>query len=90
MEKTEATDNFTSYYYMDSSNNSSNNIEARAREVLHNVNWLLDAHDSHAELVEIEGNKVVVHCTGFCADCETDCVGVAFRERMPDIELVFQ
>jgi hypothetical protein len=69
---------------------SNNNIEQRVREVLHNVNWLLEAHDSHATLVRIEGNKVVIFCKGHCAKCETDCVGVAFRERMPDIELVFE
>ena len=69
---------------------SNNNIEQRVLEVLHNVNWLLEAHNSFAELIEIDGNKVVIHCIGHCANCETDCVGVAFRERMPDIVLVFQ
>jgi Fe-S cluster biogenesis protein NfuA len=67
-----------------------NDIERRVREVLHNVNWLLEAHNSYAELVEIDGNRVVIRCKGYCAECETDCVGVAFKERMPDIELVLQ
>ncbi len=70
--------------------NNNNNIEQRVIEVLHNVNWLLEAHNSYAELIEIDGNKVILHCTGHCAKCETDCVGVAFRERMPEIVLVFQ
>jgi hypothetical protein len=65
-------------------------IERQVMDVLHNVNWLLEAHDSFAELVEIKGNKVVIHCVGFCAECETNCVGVAFKERMPDIDLILQ
>lgn len=64
-------------------------IEQQVRAVLHNVNWLLEAHDSFAELVEIKGNKVVLHCVGQCHKCETDCIGVAFKERMPDIELIY-
>ena len=66
------------------------NIKQRVMEVLHNVNWLLEAHNSYAELIEIKGNKVIIKSSGFCAQCETDCVGVAFRERMPDIELVLR
>jgi Fe-S cluster biogenesis protein NfuA len=68
----------------------SDDIERRVREVLHNVNWLLEAHDSYAELVKIEGNKVYIKCVGYCAECETNCVKVAFDERMPDIELILQ
>ena len=67
-----------------------NDIENRVQEVLHNLNWLLEAHNSYAELVEIDGNRVVISCTGYCSQCETDCVGVAFKERMPDIELVLE
>jgi Fe-S cluster biogenesis protein NfuA len=67
-----------------------NDIERRVNEVLYNLNWLLEAHNSFAELVEIDGNKVVIRCTGFCSECETDCVGVAFKERMPEIELIFE
>ena len=64
-------------------------IEKQVMEVLHNLNWLLEAHDSFAELVEIRDNKVVIRCVGQCSTCETDCVGVAFKERMPDIELEY-
>ena len=67
-----------------------NDIERRVQEVLHNLNWLLEADNSFAELIEIKGNKVFIHCTGFCAECETDCVGVAFKERIPEIELIFR
>jgi len=65
-------------------------IEARVRDVLHNLNWLLDAHDSHAELIKIEGNKVFLLCKGQCASCETECIQVAFSERMPEIVLVLK
>ncbi len=67
-----------------------NNIETRVREVLHNLNWLLESHDSSAELIKIEGNKVYLDCEGECATCDTECIQVAFRERMPDIVLVLQ
>jgi Fe-S cluster biogenesis protein NfuA len=67
-----------------------NDIETRVREVLHNLNWLLDAHDSSAELVKIEGTKVILNCIGQCASCETECIQVAFRERMPDVELIIR
>ncbi len=67
-----------------------NNIETRVNEVLHNLNWLLDAHDSSAELVKIKGYKVFIHCEGECATCETECIQVAFSERMPDIKLILQ
>ena len=65
-------------------------IEQQVLEVLHNVNWMLEAHDSSAELVEVKGKTVIIRCIGACATCETDCVGVAFQERMPDIKLILQ
>jgi Fe-S cluster biogenesis protein NfuA len=65
-------------------------IEQQVLEVLQNVNWMLEAHDSSAELVKVNGNTVVIRCIGHCADCETNCVGVAFQERMPHVELVLK
>lgn len=65
-------------------------IKDQALEVIHNLNWLLEAHDSEIELLEIDGNRVIVRCIGHCAGCESDCVGVAFKERMPGIELILQ
>ena len=65
-------------------------IEQQVLEVLHNVNWMLEAHDSFAELVEVNGNTVIIKCIGHCAKCETNCIGVAFQERMPDIQLVLR
>jgi len=65
-------------------------IEIRVNEVLHNLNWLLEAHDSSVELIEIKGSNVIIRCIGHCADCESNCVRVAFQERMPEIKLVLQ
>ncbi len=58
--------------------------------ILHDLNWMLEPHDSYAELVEIKGSNVVIHCVGTCVDCETDCIGTAFQERMPTMKLVRQ
>jgi Fe-S cluster biogenesis protein NfuA len=65
-------------------------LKKKISEVLHNVNWMLEAHESFAELVGINGNKVIIRSTGFCSECETNCVETAFKEQLPDIELVFQ
>ena len=65
-----------------------NDIKQNVLEVLHNLNWLLEPHDSYAELVDIKDNKVTIRCVGACVTCETDCIGVTFKERMPHIELV--
>ena len=65
-------------------------LQKQVLEVLHNLNWLMESHDSSIELVEVKGNKVVVRCVGYCHNCETDCIGDAFRERMPGVELVHQ
>lgn len=65
-------------------------LEKQVNEVLHNLNWLLEAHNSFVELVEIKGDTVVVNCTGSCSECDTNCVGIAFKERMPDIKLIIE
>ncbi len=67
-----------------------NQIEKQVLEVLHNLNWLMEPHNSYAELVEIKGLEVVIRCVGACIECETDCIGVAFKERMPTIQLIRQ
>ena len=65
-----------------------NNIEEQALEVLHNINWLMEPHNSYAEFVELKGKRLVIRCVGFCTECQKDCIGVAFKEKMPDIQLV--
>ncbi len=67
-----------------------NDIEKKVFEVLHNLNWLMESHDSFAELIKVKGNKVVIRCIGYCAECEKNCVEAAFKERMPDIELIIR
>jgi Fe-S cluster biogenesis protein NfuA len=66
------------------------NLKKKVSDILHNVNWLLEAHNSFVELVAIQDNKVIIHCGGYCSECETNCVKVAFRERLPQVTLVFQ
>ncbi len=66
-----------------------NNIKARVLEVLESLEWLLDSHDSSVELVEIKENKVILHPEGECADCDTNCIEQAFREKIPAIEVIF-
>ena len=65
-----------------------NNIKEQVLEVLDGLEWLLDMHDSSAELVEIRENKVILHCGGECAYCETNCIEEAFREKMPGVEVI--
>ena len=65
-------------------------IEKQVLEVLHNINWLIEPHNSYAELVEVRGRKVVIRFIGACIECKIDCMGAAFEDRMPDIELVRQ
>ncbi len=62
----------------------------RALAVLHNLNWLMEPHESYAELIGVDDSKVIIRCVGHCAECKTDCVRIAFKERMPDIELIIQ
>lgn len=63
-------------------------IEKRALEVLRNLNWLIEPHNSYVELMEVKDRAVVIRSIGACTECETDCVGVAFKERMPEIKLI--
>lgn len=65
-----------------------NNIENKVYDVLRHLNWLMEAHGSFAELIEIKGDKVVIRCAGYCAECETDCAGVVFGEWLPEMELI--
>jgi hypothetical protein len=58
-------------------------------EILDSMSWILDAHDSSAELVEIKGNNVTILMIGQCAECETNCIEDAIYEKLPDIELTF-
>ena len=65
-----------------------NTIKEQVLEVLEGLEWLLDMHNSSAELVEIKGNKVMIYCEGECAHCETNCIEEAFREKLPAMEVI--
>ena len=67
-----------------------NEIEKQITEILDSMSYILDSHESSAEIVEIEGNNVVIQMIGKCADCDTNCIEEAIYEKLPDIELIFQ
>ena len=67
-----------------------NDLERQVNEILHNLNWLMEPHNSFVELIEVKGKRVLIRCVGHCTDCKTDCIGMAFRERLPDIKLIVQ
>ena len=58
-------------------------------EILDSLELLLQTHSSSAELVRIKGNKVTLHSEGQCADCDTNCIEQAFREKIPFAEISF-
>jgi len=58
-------------------------------EILEGLELLLQTHSSSAELVRIKGNKVTLHSEGQCADCDTNCIEQAFREKIPFAEISF-
>ncbi len=59
-------------------------------EILNGLKWLLDAHDSFAELVEVKGSTAFLQGGGRCMDCGSSCIREALKERIPDIKVVFQ
>jgi Fe-S cluster biogenesis protein NfuA len=65
-------------------------LEKQVHEVLHNLNWLIEPHDSFVELIEVTDKRVIIRSIGYCTNCKTDCIGTAFKERMPDIELIIK
>ncbi len=67
-----------------------NNARKDIEEILNSLKWLLDAHDSFAELVEIKGNTAFLQSGGQCLDCESNCIKEALKEKIPDIKIVFQ
>lgn len=66
------------------------NLKKQVSEVLSNINWLIEAHNSFTELIAIQGRNVIIHCEGYCSECETNCIEVAFREKLPQLKLVFK
>ncbi|MEK7307592.1 MAG: hypothetical protein AAB089_00805 [Nitrospirota bacterium] len=58
-------------------------------QILEGLELLLETHNSSAELVRIKDNKVTLHSEGQCADCDTNCIEQAFREKIPFAEISF-
>lgn len=66
------------------------NLRKQVREILDNLSSFLDDHNSMAEIAEIKGNRVVLHVTGHCADCDTNCIEDSIREKLPLVEVIIQ
>ena len=58
-------------------------------QILEGLELLLETHNSSVELVKIKGNKVILHSEGQCAECDTNCIEQAFREKIPSAEISF-
>ncbi len=67
-----------------------NDFEVRVSEIVNNLNWLLEAHSSFAELVEVKSGTVTISFKGQCAECEINCIDAAFKEWLPDVKLIIQ
>ena len=65
-------------------------IEKEVQDIIKNLNWLMEPHDSYVELIGIRGKRVIISASGPCTECEKDCIGTAFRERLPHIRLVIE
>ncbi len=67
-----------------------NDFEVRVLEIMNNLNWLFEAHNSFAELLEVKSGTVTISLKGQCAECEINCIDTAFKEWLPDVELIIQ
>jgi Fe-S cluster biogenesis protein NfuA len=67
----------------------SEDIEQQIIKIIDSMYWILEAHDSTAELTEVKGNRVFIQISGQCAECDTNCIEDALYAELPDIELIF-
>lgn len=67
-----------------------NKTEKKVREILDGLSCILSSHNSCAELVEANDNKVVVNCVGPCINCDNRCIENAIKEQLPDIEVIIR
>jgi Fe-S cluster biogenesis protein NfuA len=65
-------------------------IEEQIKEILDNLQCILDSHEGCAELIEVKDNKAVLFCGGKCAGCDNKCVVDAIKEKLPDIEVILR
>ncbi len=59
-------------------------------EVLKGLDWLMETHDGYFELGEINGNEVVIYCSGVCTTCDTKCILEAIEEKLPHLKVTFR
>jgi len=62
--------------------------EDKIREIIDNLQCILTAHESCAELIEFKDNKAVIYCGGPCKSCDSRCIESAIKEKLPDIEVI--
>jgi Fe-S cluster biogenesis protein NfuA len=65
-------------------------IEDQIKDILDNLQCILDSHEGCAELIEVKDNKAVLFCGGKCAQCDNKCVVDAIKEKLPDIEVILR
>ncbi len=59
-------------------------------EVLKSLEWLMETHEGYFELGEINGNEVVIYCSGICTTCDTKCIHEAIEEKLPHLTVTFR
>jgi Fe-S cluster biogenesis protein NfuA len=59
-------------------------------EVLKSLEWLMETHEGFFELGEINGNEVVIYCSGVCTSCDTKCILEAIEEKLPHLKVTFR
>ncbi|GBE06278.1 hypothetical protein BMS3Abin10_01923 [bacterium BMS3Abin10] len=64
--------------------------EEKIRDILDSLEWLMDAHDSSAELVELKGNTAIIQLSGQCAVCDTNCIEDSLYQELPEAEFIFR
>jgi hypothetical protein len=67
-----------------------NTIEKKVKDILDGLSCILSAHDSCAELVEVDEKKVVINCVGPCINCDNRCIESAIKEKLPGIEVIIR
>ncbi len=56
-------------------------------KVLMSLQWLMETHDGHLELGEIDGDKIYIHCSGECISCDTKCIQEAIAVKWPHLKV---
>lgn len=65
-------------------------IEEKIKEIIDNLQCILTAHESCAELIEFKDNRAVIYCGGPCKKCDNRCIEGAIKEKLPDVEVIIR